>query len=349
MSSRDISSDDSGSSETKSEGSNSVEIISLSVMRSPEDVDSLAELLERDISEEEAGGNVRAEGGHDTVKVLAERSGDRGDAPAETRGEAEDDIPAAARRDDDSGAESEEEVSAEHKRLARKREFDPVLMPGYEWVHGEVGANYSRFWDQDSILNLLAYTKFLEGFGSEENYPIRLHVCRSDDRPNPDFVFLDTTKFPLPSFYVYDCWFRDLEVKLPFDDFTFSVLRILNVAPTQLHPNSWAAMQAFKVLCLGLGVTPTTPLFLYFYNCKPGYEAEEGYSSKQGENEVRAKWISLFKIPKRELLESFTSSYKNFKNGFFRVSIPEEGKKYFFDSAGVPLFPLAWTRKPRRL
>ncbi|KAL2337074.1 hypothetical protein Fmac_011520 [Flemingia macrophylla] len=107
-------------------------------------------------------------------------------------------------------------------------------------------------------------------------------------------------------------------------------------------------MQAFKVLCIGLGVTPTAPLFLHFYSCKPGYETEEGYSSKQGQAEGKAKWISLFRIPKRELLESFTSSYKNFKNGFFRVSIPEEGKKYFFDSAGAPLFPLSWTRKPRR-
>ncbi|KAL2324392.1 hypothetical protein Fmac_023450 [Flemingia macrophylla] len=127
-----------------------------------------------------------------------------------------------------------------------------------------------------------------------------------------------------------------------------SVLRTLNVAPTQLHPNSWAAMQAFKVLCLSLGVMPTAPLFLHFYSCKPGYDTEEGYSSHQGENEVKAKWISLFRIPKRDLLESFTSSYKNSKNGFFRVSIPEEGRKYFFDHTGTPLFPLSWTRKPRR-
>ncbi|KAL2320750.1 hypothetical protein Fmac_029719 [Flemingia macrophylla] len=212
-----------------------------------EDIESLAELLEQEVSEEEADAKVRAESGDDTLKVLAERSRDRDDTPAETRGEAEDDAPTKVRRDDESGAGSKEDISVEHKKLARKREFDPVLIPGYKWVHGE-------------------------GFKSEENYPIRVHVCRSNDHPNPDFVFLDTTRFPLPSFYVYDCWFRDLEVKLPFDDFTFSVLWTLNVAPTQLHPNSWVAI------------------------CKPGYETEEGYSDKQGEAKGKAKWISLFRI-----------------------------------------------------
>ncbi|KAL2329820.1 hypothetical protein Fmac_017401 [Flemingia macrophylla] len=324
--------------ETKSEGSNSVEIILPKAVRSPEDVEGLAELLEREVSEERVDANVRAESSH----------GKEESAPMETRGNTEGDMPAEGRETDDSETESEEEVSAEHKKMTCKRMFDPVLRPGYEWVHGEVGANYSRFRDQDSILNLLNYMKFLEGFKAEEKYPIQVHICRSDDYPYPDFVFLDTAKFPLPSFYVYDCWFRDLEVKLPFDDFILSVLRTLNVAPTQLHPNSWAAMQAFKVLCLSLGVTPMTPLFLHFYSCKPGYDADEGYSSKQGENEVKAKWISLFQIPKRELLKSFTSSYKNIKNGFFRVSIPEEGRKYFFDNTGAPLFPLSWTRKPRR-
>ncbi|KAL2324948.1 hypothetical protein Fmac_024006 [Flemingia macrophylla] len=199
------------------------------------------------------------------------------------------------------------DVAAEHKRLAWKREFEPVLLPGYEWVNGEVGANYSRFRDEDSILNLMSYTKLLDGFPFEEKYPIGLSRCQGDESPYPNFVFLDKSKFAVPSFYVYDCWFRDLHVKLPFDDFIMSVLRMLNMAPTQLHPNSWAAMQAFKVLCLDLGVTPSAPLFLYFYSCKPGYDAEEGYSSRQGDNEAKAKWISLSRIPKRYLLESFTT------------------------------------------
>ncbi|KAL2340300.1 hypothetical protein Fmac_008240 [Flemingia macrophylla] len=46
-------------------------------------------------------------------------------------------------------------------------------------------------------------------------------------------------------FYMYDCLPRDLGVTLPCNDYTMSLLRIFNVAPSQLHPNSWALMQAF--------------------------------------------------------------------------------------------------------
>jgi len=41
-------------------------------------------------------------------------------------------------------------------------------------------------------------------------------------------------------FYMYMFHFSQLYVRLPFDDFTIGVLRLLNVAPTQLHLNSWA-------------------------------------------------------------------------------------------------------------
>ncbi|KAL2340297.1 hypothetical protein Fmac_008237 [Flemingia macrophylla] len=50
----------------------------------------------------------------------------------------------------------------------------------------------------------------------------------------------------------YDLSGQGIEPVLPFDDFIMSVLRVLNVVRTQLYPNSWAAMQAFKVLCIGL-------------------------------------------------------------------------------------------------
>jgi len=33
-------------------------------------------------------------------------------------------------------------------------------------------------------------------------------------------------------FYMYMCHFSQLYVRLPFDDFTIGVLRLLNVAPT---------------------------------------------------------------------------------------------------------------------
>lgn len=40
-------------------------------------------------------------------------------------------------------------------------------------------------------------------------------------------------------FYVYNFIFYDLHVEISIDDFTMSVICILNVAPSQLHMNGW--------------------------------------------------------------------------------------------------------------
>jgi len=70
-------------------------------------------------------------------------------------------------------------------------------------------------------------------------------------------------------FYMYMCDFSQLYVRLPFNDFTMGVLRLLNVAPTQLHPNSWAYLQDFRVLCWSLYLQPSPQSFLYFYDTQP--------------------------------------------------------------------------------
>jgi len=50
-------------------------------------------------------------------------------------------------------------------------------------------------------------------------------------------------------FYMYACMFMKLHVRLSFDEFTIGVLRMLNVAPTQLHLNNWGSLQAFSLIC----------------------------------------------------------------------------------------------------
>ncbi|RDY03353.1 hypothetical protein CR513_13075, partial [Mucuna pruriens] len=60
-----------------------------------------------------------------------------------------------------------------------------------------------------------------------------------------------------PFVYMYETVLSDLGFTLPFDFFEADVLRMLGIAPSQLHPNSWAAIQAFKVVCLALGILPS--------------------------------------------------------------------------------------------
>ncbi|RDX67049.1 hypothetical protein CR513_54111, partial [Mucuna pruriens] len=76
-----------------------------------------------------------------------------------------------------------------------------------------------------------------------------------------------------PYFYFCENIFSKLRIRLPFSDFEWSVLRVLNVAPTQLHPNSWAFIRAFKLLCEDMGREPSFSVF-------SGYCCFEGTPSR---------------------------------------------------------------------
>ena len=46
------------------------------------------------------------------------------------------------------------------------------------------------------------------------------------------------------------------------------MLEYLNVAPSQLHPNSWAMVRAIDVLGLFFNIRPSVLVFLYFFQMK---------------------------------------------------------------------------------
>nr|KYP55736.1 hypothetical protein KK1_001961 [Cajanus cajan] len=68
-----------------------------------------------------------------------------------------------------------------------------------------------------------------------------------------------------PHFYVYQCFFRDLGVCLPFTQFECDFLNFINATPCQLHPNSWGFLRAFQVLCTVLGIEVSLRVFLHFF------------------------------------------------------------------------------------
>jgi len=102
---------------------------------------------------------------------------------------------------------------------------------GYEWVAADVRNQSSLFrWSRllNSWLNctLVVGRDVSRDIVSLERVSTVECVCHGQEGL--------TDKF----FYMYMCHFSQLHVRLPFDDFTMGVLRLLNVAPTQLHLNS---------------------------------------------------------------------------------------------------------------
>jgi len=57
--------------------------------------------------------------------------------------------------------------------------------------------------------------------------------------------------------------------------------------------------------------------------------------------------LSLIRQSRNLPLHSFTSSYKNFKDGFLKVLFEAEGRTYVYNG-DVPKFPLHWTKSPTR-
>ena len=68
-----------------------------------------------------------------------------------------------------------------------------------------------------------------------------------------------------PFFFMYQTVFKCIGVCLPFTPFERELLTEINTAPTQLHPNSWAFVRAFQILCGYLGILPSVDVFLHFF------------------------------------------------------------------------------------
>jgi len=104
--------------------------------------------------------------------------------------------------------------------------------------------------------------------------------------------------------FIYSTIFRKLSLRLPFTCFERALLTEVNVAPPQLHPNSWAFVRSFSILCDHIGHTSSVDVFLYFFEAK-----------SPGKN----LWVSFNGVAGRVLLTLFQQSYKGFKGKFFKI------------------------------
>lgn len=149
------------------------------------------------------------------------------------------------------------------------------------------------------------------------------------DRPIP-YVWVGLPQRVLSSLFIL-VFFSDLHVTLPFDDFTMGVHWTLNVTPSQLHPNTWASLQNFHLICNMFRLSPTPSTFLSNYISHPT-------------NPV--SWLLLISQPSNILFSPYTTSYKNFKGKFFKLFVEPKGSRLFFDETGRSNFPLYWTKNP---
>ncbi|RDX99324.1 hypothetical protein CR513_17626, partial [Mucuna pruriens] len=224
------------------------------------------------------------------------------------------------RRGDESSSSSCSREDYSFRVTYRDDKSDCMADGAYSWVDPEVLKISSVLKKSGSLLGMaLAICR-------PRMWSVTVTACRTGEA-----VCMSSAEGSEPFFYLYDTLHSRLGVQLPFTSFERSVLRVLNVAPTQLHPNSWAFVRAFELLCEDLGKAPSLGVFFWFFTPR---------------KMDRVGWMSLSNRPKRSLLRPFSESYKGFKNRFFRVAPQDPNSRLLVDGEGRQHFPLQWTRQP---
>ena len=106
---------------------------------------------------------------------------------------------------------------------------------GYEWVAEIPRVTTSKYRWSALLKSWLASVYIFER-GADPNTVLVGRtsgidcVCHGREGAENDF------------FFMYAALFYKLHVRLPLDDFTMGVLRLLTVTPTQLHLNSWGCL-----------------------------------------------------------------------------------------------------------
>lgn len=116
-----------------------------------------------------------------------------------------------------------------------------ITLPEYTWVDEEVSTYFSNYNHPTDLTNLLSWLS-ISTITSLQMCLVILRTIRFDATSPAKFVFMNREGMNIDFFYMHDYLFRDLHVRVSFDDFTMGVLWILNVALAQLHPNEWAAI-----------------------------------------------------------------------------------------------------------
>ena len=213
-----------------------------------------------------SGGTVGVSGGDGSISALFSSS-DSGtsfggvssstDSPILLSGSSEAEQPVAEAADQVVASDESGDVISIDVRDEGEHANLPEIQ-GYDWAPYEPRTHATKFrWGND-LGDLVERTKV---FGDEvEDGFLRVKVCASNER-----VCHGKGAAKLEFFYVYACLFHDLGLTVSFADWQMAVLRQIQCAPTQIHPNAWASMQAFDVLCRAVGLTTTMPLSLHSY------------------------------------------------------------------------------------
>ena len=142
---------------------------------------------------------------------------------------------------------------------------------------------------------------------------------------------------------MYEVVFKDVGFHLLFLDFQMSVFRCTKLSPGQIHPNSYAFMRAFELVCEYLEVVPSKNVFFALFNVQRGVERGGGYKSVSFRQ--KEKMFNIFAGNVRSFMERFFLVRPKSEEALNNLLRPAEAARANDGEAPVrvSLFPLEWS------
>ena len=192
--------------------------------------------------------------------------------------------------------------------MSKRAKGPSITDPEYSWVPGDVDKHFFVFDTRDKLDQFVSVYPVCED--SVFDYTVA-KPCRARER-----VYMKPRVDSYDFCYVYEFMFKEYFMTFPLIDFEAGMLSLMNIAPSQLHPNIWAFLTCFELVYNHLGFEPSLNVFTYFYQMKIG---------------KLVGWVSLTASHGTPLFSLYNSSYKFLKTKFFKLCChPEDMEKRLF-------------------
>ncbi|MED6124800.1 hypothetical protein PIB30_062320 [Stylosanthes scabra] len=133
--------------------------------------------------------------------------------------------------------------------------------------------------------------------------------------------------------FVYEPIFTKVGVQIPFSEFEIEVLNACEVAPSQIHPNSWGFIRAYEVVCREFGFPTSLGVFHHLFKLTKPFSKD------------KQQWLSFRANQGRKVFEMNEESVRDFKNLYLKVVSQPGSTPFWMNGKGEYQFPLTWNEE----
>ena len=179
-------------------------------------------------------------------------------------------------------------------------QFSPSIHWIYRWMEPEVlgtpsmaSSEFLGYFREENLL--MPEGEYKEDYTLQAPGPNE-RVCYNNHESDPKWMWM------------YNDLISKFCVCIPFTDFQFTILEQTLVTRSQLHPNHWAMIRGFEIICEYLGVPPSPNVFFYLFTLT--------CPSSRG---LTMGWLSFRAIVNQKVFCLYEESFYNFKPIYFKL------------------------------